>query len=54
MQKDIILRPNWDQLRKMQAQGLLLEIDPATLYQYSKSVLFDIPKLHFYETLTME
>ena len=28
MQKDIILRPNWDQLRKMQAQGLLLEIDP--------------------------
>ena len=31
----------------MQVQGLLLEIDPTTLYQYSKSVLFDIAKLHF-------
>ena len=31
----------------MQVQDLLLEIEHATLYQYSKSVSFDIAKLHF-------
>ena len=35
-----ILRPNRDQLRKMQLQGLRLGIEPATLDLISSTIVF--------------